>query len=287
MQQLKHCKTLRLLLLFTNIFTFTAYASSGDRMQTEYYFLSIKAEGLHATVKFNNLPLIIHNEGVELTTEKMVTSWLMDNLNMITIDIAALPEQEKITGTLHISLFLHDNSAEAPTSKEVLAELTYPDPDNQVERETTDSLMVEFQYTKGVMTQLWKQAPPIQTLTNSDKQTIHSLIIDLQKALITDGSKAAALQQYKIQEDALAERKDPKKIQTATETTYKWLASQPDVKALPLSVEDMIYTIGGRNNVIFVSRPNFENALQLESEDLFFEVPIYVGKIEGQWTLVR
>lgn len=267
-------------------FIFAPFELEAKEPMTKQYFISVQATGLHAAVKINDLPVIILNEGSELVTEKPVTTWLKNGDNALSAALIPLPGQDEIAGKLTAKLFLHDETKEAPTPQEVLAEIVYPILDTGSEVQTRANISQSFEFNVAI-TKLWQEADPIHELTEQDKSDIQSLVLQLQNALINDGNEAVKLQEYKVREDAIAEGKDADQVIKATKTTYNWLAQQPNVTAVTVEPADLRYTIGGNNNVVFVSKANLENALQLENDDLFFEIPIYVGKISGTWKLVR
>ena len=255
-------------------------------MSTEYYFLSVNATGLNAAIKINDLPVIILNEGTELMTEKMVASWLMNGENCLSAALIALPEQEQIQGKIKATLFLHDNTKEEPTPQKILAEIVYPIPSLDNKPAKKASISQTFNFHRAT-TRVWQEAENIANLSEKDKSEIKLLINELQYALTHDTKKAITLQNYKITEDALAEGKSPDQVIKATEVTYNWLAEQQNVTPIKIEEKDLRYTIGGNNNVVFVSQSNLNHALQLENDDLFFEIPIYAAKINSTWTLAR
>jgi len=52
------------------------------------------------------------------------------------------------------------------------------------------------------------------------------------------------------------EGKSSTQVTPATQTTYHWLATQPNLIAIPVDDKSLTYTISGKNNVVFVSTPN-------------------------------
>ena len=256
-------------------------------MTTAYYFLSVTAKNIHTAIKMNNLPVMIHNDDPNLKVAKDITTWMMSGENKLSCELSALPEEDLIRGEIKISIFLHDNNYEIPTPGEIFATLTYPNPETPLEPKNQDNIELFFDFDKAAPTKLWEEAEPITTLTDTDKSEITSIIGGLQQTLLGDCSNAVELNNYKIAEDALAGKKDISHLKDVAEKTFQWLNEQPNLTSPALDEGNLRYSIGGKDNVVCVSAKDYSDPLVFESDDLDFEVPIYVAKIDKKWALVR
>lgn len=253
----------------------------------DYYFLSVEANNVLATVKLNDAPVVVHDSGAGISMEKPVFTWLAPRENTLSVSLVALPGEEKIRGEIKVSLFLHDNTADVPTAKEVLASIVYPadnDPGDVASYEKAEN----FDFSSKIQLRVWQDTPKIDSLKDSDRADILSLLQKLQAALVSgDAETATLLQRYKIDEDALAEDKDVSTIIDITKSNYQWLASQGALKSPVLSLDNLTFSIVGKNQMIYVTDKRGGHPIQLESEDMFFEIPVFMGKVNGSWTIVR
>jgi|GEM_PF-1861569 len=258
-----------------------------EHILPDYYFLSVEAVNIHATVTLNGAPLVVHKDGTGLTVDKPVTTWLMPGKNKLEVNLNPLPNEPSIRGSIKVSIFLHDPSSDSPTPSKVYADVLYPTGDVD-ENSAAFSKKVEFNFTDEVITNLWRDAKTLTGISDGDKKIIFDIVENLRNSLLSkDTSEATNLQIYKIQEDALAENKDFKKIISVTNSTYQWLSQQKGLTSNTVSLEDIRLKLLADNKVVYVSKANGDNVLQLESDDLFFEIPIYMAKINGEWKLVR
>lgn len=261
-------------------------AMSAGSEAMELYYLNLETKNAIVTVLLNGAPIIKSTEIDSISAIEPVNSWLLNDHNILSVVIESPhPTEESYMPSVSASIFTHDNGSETPHPREILSKLVFVG-----DEEANYPLTVsdEIQKTFSNKTKLWQEAIAITDLNGSDKEFIISLVNAFSTSLITnDVEKAIKLQRYKIEDDALAENKTFEQIENAVKVNYQWLAKQTGLIAQPLSIDNAEFTMCYNNKLIYVQRDNKEEAVALESDDLFFDVPIYVAKISGEWKIVR
>jgi len=277
-----------LFLIFLIINVDLIMASESTRLP-EYYYLSVKTKDVKFIMGINNAPLIRDDEGDGIITAEPVSTWLIKGENTLSINLYKLDDKSKTRSpSVEVQLYLHDSAFTTPTPKKVIAEYYYPPRKDEKTTEFPLSKSISFNFPVNVGTQLWKEAETLSDVSENDKNEIIVLIKALETSLLNkDISSTISLQKYKIQDDALAEKKPVEQLENATRKSYEWLNEQRGLTINNITLNDTSFKICCKNKVVFVSRINGTDALQLESDDLYFDIPIFVSKINKKWTIVR
>ena len=254
---------------------------------TDFYYLSVNAKGIHTTVLLNDVPLVNLKDGSSIVTEVPVGGWLIPGLNTLNIIGRALPGSETITGEVSVSVFQHDNSFDFPTAKKTYAALNFPLETSDL-NQTVESVKLEFQFKEPTKIRLWKDAQVIIELTEKDKAEIMDLVNQFGQSVINgDIENAIFLQQYKINDDSLSEGTDAEEIKHAVKANYGWLKSQKGIRLHPHNKEHLNFSLMGNEKVVKITEQSDNEIIRLESDELMFEIPVFVSKINGKWTIVR
>ena len=253
----------------------------------ELYFLAVNSSSIRTVILLNDVPLVDLKDGSSVVHETPVAGWLMPGTNSLKIRAWAAPEMETITGNVSASIYLHDPASEVPKPLKILAQAAYPNEDSDTKRKQ-HSLEVIFDYEAGTPARLWREAQTIASITERDRLEMLSLVDGLGDA-ITNGDidKAIEYQKFKIQDDALLEGDSVKEIEMAVSANYTWLQGQQGLELRNYDPEGIQYLEMADHKVIKLVQDSGDEILQFESSDLFFEMPVYVSKINGAWKIVR
>jgi hypothetical protein len=282
-------KFIKIFSLYILLLTFSS-VQSGDmenNSMTELYYLSVNAKNIHATVLLNEVPLVDLKDGSNIITEVPIGGWLIPGHNNLEILVKALPESDTILGEITVGVFQHDHTFDVPTAKKIYATLNFPNKDSNL-KQLEERVGLDFEFNEKLSTKLWEDAQIINGLSEKDKSIIMELVNQLGDAVVTgDIDKAISLQQYKIKDDSLAEGSDPAEIQNVLKTNYSWLKSQEGIKLIPYRESEQTFSIMGKNKVVKITDNNYNEILRLESDELMFEIPVFVSRIDGNWLIVR
>ena len=264
---------------------------ANDEAPPLYYYLSVKTKNVLSEIGINGAPLIKDLEGDGVITTEPVSTWLLHGNNNLTIKIKPLDEENKnLSPTVEIILFLHDSASTVPKPKVIYAKYNYPDKENNKEKEIKlpVSESISFDFPSEIGTKLWNEAETLKNISENDKNEIVELINNLENSLINkDISSAINLQEYKILDDSIAEKKSVERLEDATKKGYEWLNQQTGVVAKKLTLDTTKFIICCKQMVVYIARKTGEDAILLESDDLYFDIPVYVSKIKNRWTIVR
>lgn len=279
----------KILVILLSLIIMETLMASENTTPPEHYYLSVKTRDIKSIIGINNAPLIQDNEGEGIITSEPVSTWLTQGENRLTLKLSQLgTDNIKLSPSVEIQLFLHDSASTAPTPKTILAEYYYPPREDKSNDELPISLSLPFNFNTKIGTKLWKEAENLHTISTGDKDEIITLINKLESSLLTkDISSTIDIQKYKIIDDALAEHKTVEQLEKATKKSYQWLNEQSGLAVNKISKKEANFIICCNNQAVHVSRNNGTDAIQLESDDLYFDVSIYVSKINEKWTIVR
>jgi len=292
-----------LLLLLT---TTTLDASATDSKPAtapdfRLYYLKASISNAIATIYLNDAPLISSTDLNNLRTQEPVNLWLLPGSNTLSFKIhpsinknsANSPEdQDEDQAELQLEVFSHTTSSSNPGSKKIIASLNYRHSDTPAQLSTglIQEKSVNFDFNFAIPVRLWHQASIISSIDSNDRKAITLLIESLSNNITNRNTTAAInLQAYKIAEDALAENKTEERIRAATKDTYKWLFTQKNLslKSTSAQTDEFNFTLCCKHKLIHVTGPDNESAIIFESDDLFFDLEIYLAKIEGKWIIAR
>jgi hypothetical protein len=283
MIRLKILKSIIVMFLMASL---TAEAREKNNM-TDIYFLVVNSNNIYATVLLNDVPLVDLKDGSSIMNEIPVAGWLMPGSNALKIIARAKPEVDRITAEISASIYLHDSTSDVPKPLKTVATIKFSGEDSDFEK-NEESVEITFEFSGEVKAKLWSEAETLSTISEKDKSVIISLVDGLGKAIINgEIDRAIDLQSYKIMDDALIEGSTPEEIEQAIKANYTWLKGQKGIELHKYNQREIEYTFMDKNKVVKLTRDGGEEILQLESSDLFFEIPVFVSKINGVWKIVR
>lgn len=276
------------ILIFNIIILCTSSAYSKEiKMTTEHFYIEIVLSQLQADIYINDILLFPKNDENGLSTTHPISQWLSSGKNTVNITLYALKGQKLAAGSLEIKIYLHDNAHDFPTPKTILAELNIPQGNPTDLSKISKSLSFDFDYQTP--TTLWSKAEKINTITQSEKKEIISIIENFKSAFLdsTRINEAIAFQNFKIEEDALAGGHTPERLKEVAKETTQWVHTMPNLKGEELNLKNANFTVCGHDRILLITKINGNHAVHIESEDNIIEVPIYMSKINNQWTIVR
>lgn len=257
--------------------------------RTNLFFLEVKYKNSIFAAGLNGVQLIDNKEGGNATISYPINGWLMPGENRLTFKLTPFPDAGSMP-TANIKVYLHDSKEETPTPGVVIAEYNYP---AQGEKATGQNGLVDWQvsfvFDTKIPVRLWDEASIIKTLDANDKKEIVKLANDLRDALLNkDIDKLVHLQEYRLQEDALAENKTVSELQEAMIESYEWMLGLEGMVVGPsLELEQANFETCCKDKVVILTRKKGPEAVQLETDELYFDIDIYVAKINQQWKIVR
>lgn len=264
--------------------------SENNTLTTDYYFLKAETHDAIATININDAPIVVSPDTDSLNTIVPMNTWLSEGENTITIDILPSPDStEGYNPNISISVFLHDPKSETPLAKTTLATLNYNNKDKVIERTIFPlSSSVKFDFNKSIPNKLWNTASDLTLISEADKSEIVNILNLLTSSLTSNNiSKAIELQKFKINEEALSVNKQYSVLENAVTTTYKMLADQTGLNSQNIKVENLEFKICGKNKLVFITTTTGENAVAFSSDEMEFELEIFMAKIDGKWVIAR
>lgn len=272
------------------IFNMEHVMAKENSEHTTYYFLSVTSKDVIAEIGVNGAPIIKDIDGEGIITAEPVATWLIHGENKLTIKLTPLAANKNNENNpkITIKIFEHDPDFTAPTPKEILAQFEYPPIKTEKNINLPLAENVKFNIIKSIGTKLWNEASEVKEILQNDKQEILMVLKSLEESLVSKNiSEAIKLQKYKITDDSIAENKSIEQLESAATKGYKWLNEQSGLTANKITLDSAIFTLCCNNKVVYVTRKNGEEAIQLESDDLYFDIAIYLSKINGEWIIVR
>lgn len=277
------------IILLTLGFTKNAM-SENNILSADYYFLKAETHDAIATININDAPIIVSPDTDSLNTIVPMNTWLIEGENTVSINIFPPPDNTKdYNPNISISIFLHDPKSETPLAKTTLTTLNYSNKDEDVERITYPlSRSVKFDFNKSIPNMLWSTASDLTTITEADKTEIVDILNLLTSSLTSNNiSKAIELQKFKLNEEALSVNKQYSVLEHAVTTTYKMLADQTGLTSQNIKAENLEFKICGKNKLIFITTTTGENAIVFTSDEMEFELEVFMAKIDGKWKIAR
>lgn len=283
--------TFKLILIFTLLSTTTsAYCeitmSDENEKKHAYYFLTVASKGLAGIIGINQAPLVMNQDGEHIITTESVNSWLMPGENTITLQLKPLPTSED-KPQLEIKLYLHDDNEETPTPKTILANYSYPATSQEQTQHPQPLIQsIPFRFDQPVAARLWTDAEQLQTLTEKDKEQIANLAKKMAVSITHNTvEESLRLQDYKIKDEALSEGKTEDRLRAVARSNYEWVGQQTALSAAP--TDEAALSFCANNKIVYVSRKTGGEILQFSTDEMDFEIPLFVAKIKGEWTIVR
>ncbi|MFK5950580.1 MAG: hypothetical protein QM500_17645 [Methylococcales bacterium] len=264
--------------------------SENNILSADYYFLKAETHDAIVTININDAQIIRSPDTDSLNTIVPMNTWLTEGENVISINISPPPNNTKdYNPNISISVFLHDPKSETPLPKTMLATLKYRNKDEDIDKiKFPLSRSVKFDFNKSIPNKLWNTASDLTAISELDKTEIVNTINLLTSSLTSNNiSKAIELQKFKLNEEALSVNKQYSEFEHAATTTYKLLADQTNLISQPVEVESLEFNICGKNKLVLITTTKGENAISFSSDEMDFELEVFMAKIDGKWTIAR
>jgi len=264
--------------------------SENNTLSADYYFLKAETHDAIVTININDAQIISSPDTDSLNTIVPMNTWLTEGENKLSINISPPPEDvEDYNPNITISVFLHDPKSETPLAKTTLATLKYRNKDEDIDKiKFPLSRSIKFDFNKSIPNKLWTTGSDITSISEEDKTEIVNTINLLTGSLTSnDINKAIELQKFKLNEEALSVNKDYSEFEHAATTTYKLLADQTNLTSQPVKVENLKFNICGKNKLVLITTTDGENAISFSSDEMDFELEVFMAKIDGKWTIAR
>lgn len=278
---MKHVYILKIFLLLT-IFIHEKTMSQEITISKQY--IKVEMTDAISDISINGVPFIKNLDTDGLVTTEPVNLWLRNGENTISYSIYPHEESTGYSPKLSASIFLHDDKQEMPTPLKILATIEHTS-DPEVKYPFTKS--IKFNINNKIFTKLWDDAETINSINSQDKAQMIQLANKLANSVLNNTKQAVDLQLYKIQEDALSEGKTVDRLKEVAAKSYEWLQKQENLKIDEIDPDEIKFNICGSGQLINMTRKNNEDAIIIESEDMYFDIGLYFARIKGNWTIVR
>jgi hypothetical protein len=255
------------------------------------YYLSVQSENIISRIGINDVPLVVDAEAEGMLTSEPINSWIQPSGNRLTVSLDWPQDREFALGQARVAaeVFMADPEAEIPKPLRVIARFTWPDPDVEESYPTTQA--IDLEGLTSPPTKLWIEAGSLTPLTVADQDDIIALIESFRGELLSKRPEAAfAYLEYRYADEERAEGKEPGELGEAVLEQYRWMMQMGgELVSDPLERAKTRFSIVANGLIVQVERDNGHPAVILsnDEQDLQFEIPIYVGKIRGTWSIVR
>lgn len=251
------------------------------------YYTKIEITNVTADIRVNDFPVAKHSDASGFEVEESINNLLVQGENSLSISLAPLNDAETIVGTVKVVVYLHDNTSDFPKEKQRHIDFTYPSEAFPAPQANLNQKLV-FELSDIPTLKLWNNTEKVTALTAADKSDILKIVNELEQSILTGAiDRAIALQDFKLTDDALAEGKSKAQIAEAVSFNYNWIAEQKPVAAEKLTPENISFELVANGRAVYVSKKSGSEAIELESEELGFELPTFVAKTAAGWQIVR
>ncbi|MCW8935132.1 MAG: hypothetical protein OQK98_10445 [Gammaproteobacteria bacterium] len=263
---------------------FTCENAMSQETTTTKQYIKVEMKDAISDISLNGVPFIKNLDTDGFITTEPVNLWLKNGKNTLAYTIHSDDENTSYSPQVNALVFTHDSTQEFPTPLKNLASISYSHSEKSKYPVTKS---IEFQLNEKINTRLWDDAEKITALNQNDKNEMIEIANNLAKFVLNDTKQAINLQSYKIQEDALSEGKTIDRLIEAATKSYEWLRSQDALKIDNINSNEINFNICGDGQLVNMMRSNNEDAIIIESEEMYFDIGLYFSKIKGKWTIVR
>lgn len=272
----------RILMLFLSCLPL-ACSKENEKVQN-HYFLYVDVVEAACDIKLNGASLVKEDRG-GINTTTPINKWINSGENTLEIQLLPLDNQPSLQGKAHIQVYLHDNKEDFPTPLTIYTEINVSR--DEVEGESRFQKVITFSISDNVASKSRTDMEQLEKLTDSDREEIAALIESFRTALVKgDYKKAVDLQKIKIEEQARMEGKSVEHVAGIVEENYQMLEKE-NITARAISADEISVEATNDGTMLRIFHQNGGEAIEMESETLSFEIPIFVSKINGDWHIVR
>ena len=279
------CLFVFVLLLF---FSHSSFSKDSAGMPNIFY-ANVEVTNVHFSMKINGVELAKLKDKQKYMVEMPVTGWVQSGENQLSVDVFALPEEDKIRGEVSIDIYIHDNTSEYPKAKETYLSYRFPNDDSKKDKnEKFQSQEAVFSIAESTPTKLWTEATVIESLSDKDKIEIMYVVNVLGESVVKgeDANIADALT-YKIQEEAFMRGVEFSQSLSVAKKSFEMLRKHGALERNDLEPDDVVFDVVGNKKVVYVSTKSGVEALSFSLGENLIQIPIYVSKIDGSWKIVR
>jgi len=265
----------------------------------DIYFLKVSATGLGILIQLNGVPVVVEPEGFGFEETMPVNQWLKSDNNTLQVSlIRPEPDAEDEAdsgGTgepeeAQVSLFLHQQGADAPTPALVLAELNWPSAGvtPTYPHDWSQPLTGPLNVPPGMS--LWNRTVPIGGIDTHAQQSMHQIAVNVAKLLSQKNlEEAFRFMGIKYQDEAIAEGKPPERIKAAVIELWEYMVSIPDIRLEEMAIDMFDFDLVGEQHLVKMARKDGMPAILFEDaeDETVFGIPLYFSKIGDQWVIIR
>ncbi|GAA6172873.1 hypothetical protein NBRC116592_25430 [Colwellia sp. KU-HH00111] len=258
----------------------------------EKYFLQVKANGLGIKVYLNGVPLVEEPEGFGIQETIPVNYWLMHKENSLHVQLThpEVVSEENQTEEAQVILFVHDQSSDSPKIAKEIAIFEWPLTDVKQTFPYNWSIKIDKIIPLTLGSLLWYKTSAIQTVDESAKLSIYNLIRHVPDLIRNRNfDEAFKFLRLKYQDEAILESKPLNQIESAVKELWQFMTSIQGLKLHSVSIDDLDFSIVGRQHIVQVSRKDGAPAILFEDtdEEVFYGIPLFFANINKQWIVIR
>lgn len=228
--------------------------------------------GALGEVRVNDVPMFQFEGNASGGGGAPVGSWLKAGSNVLTLTLEKpLAKGDRVTLSVHAA-----PAGSFPDEKTALFE---------VQADAAGAWSFELPADLAPQGQLWKRAAVVERLTDDDVKALTALARTLLTALQKGDVKAlVALRAYQLEELALVNHVDKKRLQASLEDSARELKKDFAKAKLPEKLECRLVA-GGR--LVRVRAPGGGSPISVKTRDGERAMDVTAAKVDGKWTLVE
>ena len=260
---------------------------------TPRFYLQFRALGSASLISVNDATVSVDLEADGVVVTDPVDTWIKPEENLLQLELQWPGGRPFATGqaAVEATLFIADPGSESPRPGRVLARMEWP-PHGHVEQEDDYPVrrQVTFQAGPAPATRLWQEAETVTPLAQIDRAEIFGRVAELRQALMTQQpERAYDLLSYRYAEEARAEGKSEARIRAAVLEGYQEMYGFGQLDYAPVEEQHLILRPLSDGKVVHVMRDGYQFAIMAlhRPSGTGFCIPVYMARINGQWSIVR
>jgi hypothetical protein len=263
---------------------------------SDFFYIKVFKLYCTITVLLNGVPIIV-DEGVgEYQATLPVQQWLKSQNNVLKVSLSrprvteGTPHDQKAksSGQADLVFFKHQAGAASSTVGELISEFHWTDSPGFLPHSWSEPIRRQFPELPA--STLWSRAEVLNSLTAFDKESIFTAASQLAALLSAHRlDDAFSLMQVKYQDEATLEGKSLERVASAVKELWAMMLDQGVLKLELINLSQLEFTIVGDNRAVFVRKVNGNPVILFEEpvEEMFYGIPLYFCKINGNWVIIR
>ncbi len=249
------------------------------------YVLQIDKDGLQAQVYVNGVPVVGLGTLSHVGRTEALNPWCFGGSNELRL---VLNRPEDAAGAPPARLALRVlQSQKGESGGTPLLEIQWPPKDKDQERYPHEQTQT-FAVSEPPPGEFWQKAQAV-VLNDDERGALRRLTGDLHAALAQrDAGAAAGLLEWKGIDIRKSLHMPTEQARSELRDYLDYFLSEPGWEIAPLKLDELeLHALSG-NRLVWVTEPEFVNPIRTKpGASPPIQIPLYFGKINGKWTIVR